>query len=627
MGQHESTDTESGISRRVFCIGMNKTGTSTIKHCFRVLQLTPIASPTTYSPEVLKSIHHFYDRKNYGDMLKLAERYKSFEDRPWNMWSMYRHLHERFPDSLFILTVRDAESWWRSTERWITITKPEVLSRYQLHLRVQQPSKESMTESYHRYNAEVEAYFAGTGQLLTMNIENGDGWAPLCNFLQVPEPQVPFPHANRQTYTPEDAEAIKTSRLLKHGLECQACHHMTIVKKGGPVKSGLRRHIQGLLPDRPFAKKLGRITTEQIMNKPVVRSVFYGYHSQLKAAKQWLLAKWQPKQKPVYTADTTGELAVVACLFNPSGSRSRINNFNAFLKGIKASGVRVLVVELAFYSNPFQILDHDDVIQLRTNGVMWHKERLINIGIRRLLSEGVTKIAWLDGDIVFADPNWPQEVSARLEHSKLCPVFDTVSVCTRDNGSPMLAPSAIKYYQNTGKFFVQSPINFVNLAKGMLGGGQSGFGWAARAEVLEKVLLYENAIVGGGDKLMLAASLATDFQHSDFQSLTCSKISCEACGHKNRSADFSANYQDWARRWSAAVGGEVDYARLYISDMYHGERSDRGYTTRHDILYRHDFNPAKDLKAEDNGCHEWNGDKASLQHEIEAYFLSRREDI
>ena len=606
---------------------MNKTGTSTIKHCFRVLQLTPIASPTTYSPEVLKSIHQFYDRKNYSDMLKLAERYKSFEDRPWNMWSMYRHLHERFPDSLFILTVRDTESWWRSTERWITITKPEVLSRYQLHLRVQQPSKESMTESYHRYNAEVEAYFKGTGKLLVLDIEQGNGWTPLCNFLQLPEPQVPFPHANRQTYTAKDADAIKTSRLLKHGLECQACHHMTIVKKGGPVKSRLRTQLQRLLPEGPLAKKVGRITSEQIMNIPAVRSAFYGYHCQLQAAKRWLAKKWRPAQKPMITPREESDLAVVACLFNPSGSRSRIKNFKAFLAGIKASGVRVLVVELAFYSNPFQILDHEDVIQMRTNGVMWHKERLINIGIQRLLSEGVKKIAWLDGDIVFANPNWPQEVSARLERSKLCQVFDTVSVRTRDNGSPMLAPSAIKYYQSTGKLFVQSPMNIFNLAKGMLGGGQSGFGWAARAEVLEKVPLYENAIVGGGDKLMLAASLATDFQDSDFQSLTCSKISCEACGHNNRSAAFSQNYLSWARRWAAAIDGKVDYARLDISDMYHGERSDRGYTTRHDILYRHDFDPDKDLKATESACLEWQGDKESLQHEIEAYFLSRREDI
>ena len=606
---------------------MNKTGTSTIKHCFRVLQLTPIASPTTYSPEVLKKIHHFYDQKNYGDMLKLAERYKSFEDRPWNMWSMYRHLHERFPDSLFILTVRDTESWWRSTERWITITKPEVLSRYQLHLRVQQPSKESMTESYHRYNAEVEAYFAGTGKLLIMDIEKGDGWTPLCNFLQIPEPQVPFPHANRQTYTLEDADAIKTSRRLKHGLECQSCHHMTIVKQGHAGKSGLRKYLQRMLPPGPIAKKIGRISPEQIMNRPAVRSVFYGYHRRFRAIGKWLASTQKSAQVPQIASRPASELAVVACLFNPSGSRSRIKNFKTFLAGIKASGVRVLVVELAFYSNSFQILDHDDVIQLRTNGVMWHKERLINIGIQRLLSEGVRKIAWLDGDIAFADPHWPEEIADRLERSNLCQVFDTVSVSTRDNGAPMLAPSAIKYYQGTGKLFKQSPMNIPNLARGMLGGGQSGFGWAARAEVLEKVPLYENAIVGGGDKLMLAASLAPDFSDGDFQSLTCSKIFCEACGHRNRSGAFSANYLDWAHRWSAAVDGKVDYARLDISDMYHGERSDRGYTTRHDILYRHDFNPDKDLKVQENSCLEWNGDKEALQHEIEAYFLSRREDI
>jgi len=28
-----------------------------------------------------------------------------------------------------MLTVRDPKSWWRSMERWITLTKPEVLVR------------------------------------------------------------------------------------------------------------------------------------------------------------------------------------------------------------------------------------------------------------------------------------------------------------------------------------------------------------------------------------------------------------------------------------------------------------------------------------------------------------------
>lgn len=619
------------ITRRVFCIGMNKTGTSTMNHCFKLLNLTPVASPTSYSPEVRKQIRHFYKHKDYNQMLDLAKNYKAFEDRPWNMWTMYRHLHTRFPDSLFILTIRDPESWWRSTERWITVTKPEVLARYQLHLRVHQPSKESMTDSYLRYNREVEAYFADTGQLLLMDIEQGDGWEKLCGFLDVPIPEEAFPHANRQKYTPEDAQMLKKKKLLKHGLECQACHNLTLVKKaelaGAGRKSGQIKAFYRAVVPAGIARRPRSTRAERLQNSPTARKILYGAHRAVQFMKSLSRNRFNAGNRRFESALPADELAVVSCFFNPGGSARRVSNFKAFLSSIKQSGVRCLVIELAFGSNPFDIVDHDDVIQLRTNDVLWHKERLLNIGIRRLLSDGVRKIAWLDGDIVFDDPEWPLEIASRLEKSNLCQVFETVGIHTHNSGHPIVAESAVKRFQDSGELYAQAPRRGWNLLSGVAKGGQSGFGWAARAEVLEKALLFERAIVGGGDKLIFIASLAQDMSDERFKSLTHSKFACDACGHRNKSQAYEDNFHEWAGQWSSAVGGAVDYARLHISDMYHGQRSDRGYSTRHDILYRNKYDPATDLTGEHSHCFEWSPGKEQLRREVEAYFLSRREDV
>lgn len=619
------------ISKRVFCVGMNKTGTSTMKHCFELLNLTPIASPKTYTSEERPKIREFYNHKNYSEMLDLAEHYKTFEDRPWNMWSMYRHLHERYPDSLFILTVRDPESWWRSTERWVTVTKPIVLERYQLHLRVDQPSKESMIDSYLRYNREVEDYFKGTGQLLLMNFERGDGWEKLCEFLGVRVPQIEFPHANRQRYTPEDAEMIKKKRRLKNGLECQACHNLTILKKEespGLFKNLASSKSSDLVSySRIILRRIRKIKPQDLQGSLAARKLLYSIHRILYFLKAPLHNVFPRGEKAFQRSLPDNELAVVSCFFNPGGSTRRVKNFRNFLAAVKNSGVRCLVVELAFGSAPFEFDDHEDVIQLRSNDVLWHKERLLNIGIRQLLSDGVRKIAWLDGDIVFADHWWPSEIASRLEHANLCQVFDTISIHTHDSGPPMIAPSAVKYFQEDGRLFSQPPLRGRNLLRGMLKGGQSGFGWAARSEVLEKALLFENAVVGGGDKLIFAASLTEDLSDERLQALTHSKHVCRACGHRNKSDTFTASYLEWARQWSNAVDGSVDYARLHISDMYHGKRSDRGYMARHDILYRHEFNPATDLSGDPPECLQWSTQKKQLRREVEAYFLSRREDI
>ena len=620
------------ITERVFCVGMNKTGTSTLHHCFEALKLTPIASPKAYGPQERRQIDHFYKNKSYDAMLDIAARYKSFEDRPWNMWTMYRQAHERFPDSRFILTVRESQSWWRSTERWITVTKPEVLARYQLHLRVHDANKESMVESFERYNREVEAYFKGTGRLLVIDVEKGDGWEKLCGFLGVPVPNLEFPHANRQKYTPEDALMIKTNRRLKRGLECQACHHVSVPKKAGQSTAAAKAAARNTPVHRKFTptyiiNRLKTLGPDRFRDIPAARQVLYELHRAKRALRT---VTPQHRQTQQYAPDAVlpaRELAVVSCFFNPGGSLQRIRNFHAFLAGMRASGVRCLVVELAFGNTEFSVVDHTDVIQLRTTNVLWHKERLLNIGIRQLLAEGYRKIAWLDGDIVFTDTHWPLELSHRLDNANLCQVFDTIGIRSHASGPPMVAFSAVRYFREFGELYAQPARRGRHMLSGVLKGGQSGFGWAARAEVLQQAMLFESAIVGGGDKLMFIAGLADDFRHPLFAGLTQSKNVCDACGHRNLSEAYRAHFMDWAHRWSGAVGEAVDYARLHIEDMYHGKRDDRGYMTRHDILYRHQFDPAKDLVSDASGGLAWTDSPVALKNGVEAYFLSRREDV
>jgi hypothetical protein len=616
------------LSQRVFCIGMNKTGTSTINHCFEALHLTPVASPKAYDRAIRQQINQFYQHKSYPAMLDLAERYKAFEDRPWNMWTMYRHAHERFPDSRFILTVRDPESWWRSTERWITVTKPEVMARYQQHLRVHEPSRESMIESYLRYNREVEEYFQGSGKLLVMDIEKGDGWEKLCGFLGLPVPDREFPHANRQQYTPEDAELIRANRRLKRGLECQSCHNITIVKKKNRPADVINRSAHKLPIHKRLAPEFLRSFGPALFkDSPTARQAFCELHQANRTIKAPIRRRINGGKAAFKSVLPERELAVVSCFFNPAGSHRRVANFQAYLSAMRNSGVRCLVVELAFGANEFAIVGHDDVIRLRTNDVLWHKERLLNIGIETLLAEGYRKIAWLDGDVEFADANWPLELANRLEHANLCQVFESIGVQEHENGPPIVAPSAVKYFRETGRLYQQPARRGRPMLNGILKGGQSGFGWAARAEVLRQVRLFEGAVVGGGDKLIYIASLAEDFTSKSFAQLSQSRIACSACGHRNRSEAYTAQLTDWAQRWSAAVAGKVDYARLYITDMYHGKRDDRGYMSRHDILYRNDFDPAADLYHDATGCLAWREGTDALKREVEAYFLSRREDV
>jgi hypothetical protein len=106
---------------------------------------------------------------------------------------------------------------------------------------------------------------------------------------------------------------------------------------------------------------------------------------------------------------TPQDLAVVSCYFNPCHYQNRLENYKIFRKGIIKTGVRFLTVELAFGDDPFELTKFPEVMQLRTNkdNIMWQKERLLNIGIDKIINEGYEKVAWLDADIIFEDDAWP----------------------------------------------------------------------------------------------------------------------------------------------------------------------------------------------------------------------------
>jgi hypothetical protein len=193
------------VHQKIFGIGMNKTGTTSLKKCFRILSLYPVAPTPASSREINKATRRLFKKGDYEPALKFAERYRSFEDRPWNIWEMYQHLDRRFPDSRFILTVRDPETWWRSVERWITFMKPRMAEKYRIHLRSPSLCKGDMIKGYLRYNDTVMDYFENRQNMLVVDFEKGDGWTSLCGFLDCPVPPEPFPHKNRLTYDERDA--------------------------------------------------------------------------------------------------------------------------------------------------------------------------------------------------------------------------------------------------------------------------------------------------------------------------------------------------------------------------------------------------------------------------------------
>lgn len=192
--------------------------------------------------------------------------------------------------------------------------------------------------------------------------------------------------------------------------------------------------------------------------------------------------------------------------------------------------------------------------------VLWQKERMLNIGIERL-SADVDAVAWIDSDLIFENPNWLEETKQQLERYDLVQLYDRVNYIGQDGTVEKSIPSYGKSFAD-GSNEISSP----------------GGAWAARRELLTGGLCDER-ITGGGDSEQI-------------------------------------------RRW-VKQGLSIGYTRGTVNHLYHGDYSDRQYKSRYEILKRHQFNPAKDIRKDNQGLWEWASDKPDLHREVREYFESR----
>jgi hypothetical protein len=102
--------------------------------------------------------------------------------------------------------------------------------------------------------------------------------------------------------------------------------------------------------------------------------------------------------------------AVITVIFNPVKYQSRYDHYQKFVTHMSQSGVNLITVECIFESashfglprQNFEITRAGDRhhIQLVAPSIVWMKENLINIAIKRL-PRNIEYVAWLDADIEF----------------------------------------------------------------------------------------------------------------------------------------------------------------------------------------------------------------------------------
>src|SRR5690606_27053905 len=99
--------------QKIFCIGRNKTGTTSLAAEFQELGF-PVGRQRT-----AEELIDFYIRGDFKPIIEYCKSAQVFQDVPFSWPVTYRHLDEAFPNSRFILTIRDdSEEWYNSLTKF-----------------------------------------------------------------------------------------------------------------------------------------------------------------------------------------------------------------------------------------------------------------------------------------------------------------------------------------------------------------------------------------------------------------------------------------------------------------------------------------------------------------------------
>jgi len=321
---------------------------------------------------------------------------------------------------------------------------------------------------------------------------------------------------------------------------------------------------------------------------------------------------------PYFPRKLEGSFWGMTTFFNPAHYKNKIKNYRRFRNGVKGQGLKLIAIELAFGGDDFELTDQDAdiLVQVRSNSVMWQKERLLNIGLSHL-PQDCDKVAWIDCDVSFQNENWIKEASDILQIYNIVQLFSFIAYLPEQNTGVNLYNFSNK--QDGGQpcfhFGIAYAYNMLGelLFRGKIGKsfpGVPGGAWACRRELLDKHRFFDSCVFGSNDNVMA---------HAIYGVNRLANLSIFSEKLKLKQTEWHRKTFDLLRASSFYVDGVLEH-------FWHGDLDKRNYESRELVAKKYDFDPRNDIMLNDDGCYEWSSAKKEMHHEAGRYFFARQEE-
>lgn len=302
------------------------------------------------------------------------------------------------------------------------------------------------------------------------------------------------------------------------------------------------------------------------------------------------------------------DMAILVCHFNWCNYFTPTENLRKFVLDMRSYEIPLYGVELSL-NDDFETTNLKNWKQIKVDpsNVCFQKEACINMLEKEVPAE-YTKIAWIDADLKFVNPNWYIDTSNALDTYKVVQMYSTYHH-TNSNGDVVNRQNSMMY--------LGGPLNELKdngAEQGRMSlNGLPGGALAANRDLWKHGGLYPYCFVGGGDTAFLFSLFGKE-KHPWIKSMIGLYGQNENCN----------KFENWKQQVVSYVGNSVGFVNGDIVHSWHGELVDRKYESRAELYSL--LNIDNDLSLDEHELLKINLNDDIIRQKIFDYFKGRRED-